>query len=429
MRARSLKWMLAGVVLTGCAWASVSASPRAKTIPIVIDQIAFQQGDVTAGVGDTIEWTNKDVVDHTATERRNAWSVLIPAGKKARLEATLKAIVKAAPTPTPKPEVDPNHVYHSVRPSLSWLSPSGVTTGAITAGLVVAVFAYWGWDTAVSVNEESTNANHTPGVAAVLSTVLLLLIYLITSYGTVALLGPEFISQNTDDAIYAAGSVALPTIMVKLLVIAILTSAAASCQTTILPATRTMLSMAVHGSVPKKLAQIDRRHLSPDFSTWVFGAGSILWYLLLVIISHNTSTDAYSASIAAVGLAISVYYGLTGFSCIWYYRRYIFKSAKNFVLIGFLPLLGGSILMYVFGKTIKDAAKSTYTDPPSTLFGVGSVLVIGTGLLVLGVPVMLWCRKKYPAFFRIKPDPIETVPDPYGDQGPAAALGTYVKGA
>ena len=140
--------------------------------------------------------------------------------------------------------------YHSIKPSLSWISPSGLSSGAITAGLVLAVFIYWGWDTCVSVNEEAKDSSKTPGRAAVLSTVVLLAIYLTVSYGAVSLLGPDFVTDNADDAMYALGKIALPTIMVKLLVIAVLTSAAASCQTTILPATRTMLSMGSHGAAP-----------------------------------------------------------------------------------------------------------------------------------------------------------------------------------
>ena len=58
-------------------------------------------------------------------------------------------------------------VYHSVKPSLSWMSCSGVSSKDLLAGLVLAVYIYWGWDTAVSVNEESTDANRTPGIAAV----------------------------------------------------------------------------------------------------------------------------------------------------------------------------------------------------------------------------------------------------------------------
>ncbi len=317
--------------------------------------------------------------------------------------------------------------YKSVKPSLSWMSPSGVSTKGIIAGLVVAVFIYWGWDTCVSVNEEAKDSAKTPGRAAVLSTVILLAIYLVTAFGAVALLGPQFVTDNADEAIYELGKVALPTIMVKLLVIAVLTSAAASCQTTILPATRTMLSMGSHGAAPPRFAHIDRARLTPDFSTFLFGGISILWYLGLVIVSNNTSTDAYSASIAAVGLAISVYYGLTGISCIVYYRRFVFKSLKNFFFIGVLPGFGGVVLLYVFVKTLWDSRLAAYGY--GTLFGVGTVLVIGTLLLVLGVPLMLWCAAKYPKFFTYRPDPAELVKDPNADDTLAAPLGTYVKGA
>ncbi len=315
--------------------------------------------------------------------------------------------------------------YESLKPSLSWMSPSGITTKSMIAGLVVAVFIYWGWDTCVSVNEEAKDSATTPGRAAVLSTLILLGIYLVTAYGSVALLGPEFVTDNQDEAIYALGKVALPTIMVKLLVIAVLTSAAASCQTTILPATRTMLSMGSHGAAPEKLARIDRSRLTPDFSTFLFGFVAIVWYVLLVVVSHNTDTDAYSASIAAVGMAIAVYYGLTGVSCIVYYRKFLTKSIKNFFLIGVLPGFGGIVLLYVFAKTVWDARSADYGY--GTVFGVGTVLVIGTLLLVIGVPLMLWCSKRYPKFFTYRPDPVDLVKDPNSTDTLAAPLGTYTK--
>ncbi len=315
--------------------------------------------------------------------------------------------------------------YRSVKPSLSWMLPNGQSASGIIAGLVLAVFIYWGWDTCVSVNEEAKDSAKTPGRAAVFSTLILLGIYLVTAYGSVALLGPKFVSDNQTEAIYALGKVALPTIMVKLLVIAVLTSAAASCQTTILPATRTMLSMGSHGAAPKALARIDRARLTPDFSTFLFGGVAIIWYVMLVVVSHNTSTDAYSASIAAVGLAIAVYYGLTGISCIVYYRRYLTRSLKNFLLIGVLPGFGGVVLLFVFFKTIWDARNAGYGY--GTLFGIGTVLLIGTLLLALGVPLMLWCSKKYPQFFTYAPDPPDSVKDPNAQDTLAAPLGTYVK--
>jgi amino acid transporter len=316
--------------------------------------------------------------------------------------------------------------YESVEPSLSWLSPSGLSTSAIIAGLVVAIFIYWGWDTCVSVNEEAKDSSRTPGRAAVLSTIILLGIYLIVTVGSVSLLGPNFITDNQDnEALYQLGVVALPTWMVKLLIVAILTSAAASCQTTILPATRTMLSMGSHGAAPEKLARIDPRRLTPDYSSWLFGGVAVAWYLLLVVISSNTSTDAYNASIAAVGMAIALYYGISGVSCIVYYRRWLLKSVKNFVMIGLLPAFGGAVLLYVFAKTIWDARGEEYGY--GTLFGVGTVLVIGTALLLLGIPLMLICARKYPTFFTFRPDPPDLVKDPNGDDVLAAPLGTYRK--
>ena len=51
--------------------------------------------------------------------------------------------------------------------------------------------------------------------------------------------------------------------------------------------------------------------------------------------------------------------------------------------IGVLPLVGSVILTFVFVKTVVDAYKSDYA--PGVLLGVGTVLVIGTVLLALGV--------------------------------------------
>ncbi len=318
-------------------------------------------------------------------------------------------------------------VYNSIKPSFSWLSPSGLTTSQITGGLVLAVFVYWGWDTCVSVNEEAKDSTRTPGIAAVLSTFILLGIYLLTSIGSVSLLGPEYLVDNQAEAISAVGHIALPNIIYKLLLIAVLTSAAASCQTTILPATRTMLSMGSHGAAPKKLAQINRRHLSPDFSTVIFGVISVLWYFFLVVVQHNTSFSIYDASILAVGLAISVYYGVSGLSCVWFFRRYLLKSTKNFFLIGVLPLFGGAVLIYAFVKTVVDSLRADVSAPGASILGIDTTLFIGTALLVLGIPLMLWCKAKYPAFFGFRADPPETVPDPYSENSLAEPLGTYTK--
>ena len=106
--------------------------------------------------------------------------------------------------------------------------------------------------------------HHARAAPRCVSTLILLAIYLIVTFGAVSLLGPDFVTDKADEALFELGKAALPDSWSSCCVISILTSAAASCQTTILPATRTMLSMGSHGAAPPKLAQIDRKRLTPE---------------------------------------------------------------------------------------------------------------------------------------------------------------------
>jgi plastocyanin len=74
----SLAACLAVVTLGG------TAPSRADTIRIVIDQLQFTPAVVTAAVGDTIEWVNRDALDHTATVT-GEWEVMIPADETGTL--------------------------------------------------------------------------------------------------------------------------------------------------------------------------------------------------------------------------------------------------------------------------------------------------------------------------------------------------------
>ena len=62
------------------AWGLHSVPAHAATIRVTIDKLVFSPTEITATVGDTIEWINKDFVAHTATVRGD-WDVMIAAGK------------------------------------------------------------------------------------------------------------------------------------------------------------------------------------------------------------------------------------------------------------------------------------------------------------------------------------------------------------
>ena len=107
-----------------------------------------------------------------------------------------------------------------------------------------------GWDSGVSVNEESEDSSEAPGTAAVLSTILLVLVYVVVSIAAQAYGGTKLLEENSDDVLSVLGTGVFGSPWDKLLIIAVLTSASASTQTTILPAARTTLSMARWRAIP-----------------------------------------------------------------------------------------------------------------------------------------------------------------------------------
>jgi amino acid transporter len=293
----------------------------------------------------------------------------------------------------------------SLTPSLSWLVPSGLSPSALVTATLIAVFIYWGWDTAVSVNEETADPAKTPGRAAIISTLLLLATYAVVSVATVAFagVGSEGIGlgneANSDDVFNALGATVFGDsgfgkAMEVLLIISVLTSASASTQTTILPTARTSLSMGAYRALPSKFARIHPRYLTPTDSTIWMGVVSTIFYVGMTLVSDNILGD----SISAVGLMIAFYYGMTGFACVWFYRKEIVKGGRALWMQGVLPFLGGLLLLGAFIE-----ASIQYADPEygnTTIFGIGGVFVVGIGALLLGVVLMGTCWRIAPAFFR-----------------------------
>jgi amino acid transporter len=293
----------------------------------------------------------------------------------------------------------------SIDPSLDWINPFAVDSfSALSGGVLIGIFIYWGWDSTVTVNEESRDSREGPGKAALLATVALLLIYVLVSVAALAFAGPKELIDHSDDVLSALGTEVFGSPLDKILIIAVLTSAAASTQTTILPTARTALSMARAKAMPKRLGEIHPRYLTPHVATILMGVLSIVWYVGLTLISENILFD----SIAALGLMIAFYYGLTGFACTWYYRRELTRSVKSFLLIGVAPTLGGIILGYVFVKSCIDLSKPENSESGNSWFGLGPPLIIGLGSLVLGVLLMLWWRfSGHIDFFRRKMEVVD----------------------
>jgi amino acid transporter len=295
-----------------------------------------------------------------------------------------------------------SHPTGSIKPSLAWFNPFGWGVGALMDGVLLAVFIYWGWDSGVAVNEESEDPAEGPGRAAVMSTILLLLIYVVVSTAAQAFHGTKFLSENESDVLSALGKPVLGGALYKLLIVAVLTSASASTQTTILPTARTTLSMAHWKAVAALLGRVHKRYLTPTVSTLGMGAVSIAFTVPLLLLSEHVLTD----SITAIGFPICFYYGFTGIACAVYYRHELLRSARNFILLGLAPLLGGAMLFFVgIDAAIHYGHAENVASKP--ILGITLPIWMGIGGLLLGVVLMLISRPFFREYFSRK---LETAP-------------------
>jgi amino acid transporter len=296
------------------------------------------------------------------------------------------------------------HPTGSIQPQASWFNPFDMNFKDLLVALLLGIFLYWGWDSGVSVNEESEDPNEGPGRAAVVSTILLVVIYLVVSSGAQAFHGVGFIAneQNSEDVINALG---IPVfgggvvgwVLVHALILCVLTSASASTQTTILPTARTTLSMAHWKSIPSMFGTVHKRYLTPTASTLGFGAISIAITVPLLLLSTSVLED----SLIALGIPVCLYYGTTGFTCAVYYRHELTKSVRNFLLLGVGPVLGGVIFYGIGGYAIYFYGKAENAENQS-LAGITLPLWFGVGGMVLGAILMLISRPYFREFFSRK---------------------------
>ncbi|MBV8946373.1 MAG: APC family permease [Solirubrobacterales bacterium] len=277
------------------------------------------------------------------------------------------------------------HPAGSIEVSASWFNPFDLSWSALIAGVLLGIFIYWGWDSGVAVNEESRDRHRGPGKAAVVSTLILLLIYVIVSAAAQAYHGTKFLAANSSDVLNPLGHDVFGSPLDKLLIICVLTSASASTQTTILPTARTTLSMARWEAIPKAFGRVHPRYYTPTFSTVLMGALSIVWTVCLL--AFNPKQKVLGDTISALGFSICFYYGFTGLACAVYFRRDLLKSARNFFLAGLIPVLGGIMMGYIGVK-----AYSYYSTPGNNyshaLLGIQTPILVGVGGLILGVILM-----------------------------------------
>ncbi|MEE6164982.1 MULTISPECIES: APC family permease [unclassified Mycolicibacterium] len=285
---------------------------------------------------------------------------------------------------------------------LDWFNPfTGLTFGAFVVGVTGSIFAFWGWDTCLTLGEESKDPTKVPGRAGLLCVLSILATYLLIAVAVMmyAGVGEEGLGlgnpENESNVFAALADPVLGKWLGPFLFLAVLASSVASLQTTFLPAARAMLAMGAYRAFPPRFAEVSPRYLVPRFATVTAGVVTGVFYTVVSLLSESALLD----TIAALGIMICWYYGITAFACVWYFRRELFSSAHNVVFKLLFPLSGGIILAAVFAFSIKESM-----DPENgsgaAIGGIGLVFFMGFGILLLGAVLMLVWRSRNETFFR-----------------------------
>ncbi|ANJ28426.1 APC family permease [Agromyces aureus] len=271
--------------------------------------------------------------------------------------------------------------------SLDWFNPFLADGTGMVQAILLALFIYWGWDTCLALTEETKDPRRTPGRAATLSTLVLLITYVGVTvvammYAGLGDTGTGLANEEHADDVFSglAGMAMGP--LGWFLVIAVAISALSSSQTTILPTARGTFAMGVYKALPARFAKVHHVSKTPTFSTTLIGVIAIIYYAGMNFVSTSVLAD----SVLSIGLAIAFFYGIASFACIWYFRRNLFDSWRNAFYRFVFPLLGGVFMTWAFVQSAIDMANPDYGY--SQLGGIGSAFLIGVGSLVLGVVLM-----------------------------------------
>jgi hypothetical protein len=134
------------------------------------------------------------------------------------------------------------------------------------------------------------------------------------------------------------------------------------------------------------------------------GGVSIVMYALMNYLSGgNVIADA----VTTCGVWIAFYYGLTGWTCLWYYRKVLTRSLRDLVMKGVLPALGGLILFAAGGWSVEQdwffSSGQSYTSfklPFAPHWDIGGVFLVFLVSALIGLACAVMWRFAGPSFFR-----------------------------
>ncbi|WP_439944113.1 APC family permease [Streptomyces sp. BBFR115] len=230
--------------------------------------------------------------------------------------------------------------------SWRWLDPFAIgSVHSLAQGLVLAVFVFWGWDAAFTVNEETKNASDASrGGFIALVAMLGLLVFAAIAFQR-AMSNDELIAQGPQ-ALTRLGAMLAPEPWASLPLAALMCSAFASLQSAVIPTARGALAMGRDRTLGRLWTKVHPRYGSPAAGTVLIMAMSAGVAVLAVGIPRINLMIL--TAVNSIGLIVALYYGLTALACAVRFRGALREGPLE-ALCGVLVPGAGALVLFGLG--------------------------------------------------------------------------------
>jgi amino acid transporter len=283
--------------------------------------------------------------------------------------------------------------------SLNWFSPFAFGDfKTFMAGMLVAVFYYFGWDVSSNVAEESENSNAAPGNSGIIGMIGIVILFMLIQVSVQMGMTPEMVEKNGANLLAAFGDAILPRPWGQIAVLAVLLSTIGTIETQLTQCARTLFSMGRDRVIHEKFSEIHPRFQTP----WLGGLViTVLALFLMILSSSSESIGAVMQSlISSIGIMVSFYYGMSGLACAYYYRKVLRSSTHNLFMKGIWPV-GSAIFLLILAVM----------QFPTLGW---SVSLFTLGAIAIGCFPMLYFRLKYHSSFYAASSESYNLPSDHG---------------
>jgi amino acid transporter len=270
--------------------------------------------------------------------------------------------------------------------SLAWFNPFEIgSMKQLAQGLVLAVFIFWGWDAAFTVNEESKDPRDVAR-GGLVALVTMLGLFLLAAVAFQRVMGQDELVQNGPQALPYLGAKLAAEPLASLPLMALMFSAVASLQAAVIPTARGTLAMGRDQTLGRLWTRVHPKYGSPAVGTVVFMA--IAAAVAVLAVGIPKLNDMILTAVNSIGLLVALYYGLTAMACAVRFRRSRGRELLQAVVI---PAASGMVLFGLGGYLAYTYATMSHSFAARPDNGWFMLLIPGL-IVVSGLVVAAYAR-------------------------------------